>query len=342
MRQRKVFQTSTLVIILIGLATNLTRANPGMPPIADPVYSEAQQLIEIEPGRRLNLYCIGAGSPAVIFESGLADDTPVWGRVQPEVAKSMRACSYDRAGIGYSDPARRAGTSENIVDDLNRLLHRALIEPPYILVGHSYGGLNVVLYTERFPNEVAGMVLLDPALENQVQHVRRNFPTYDKTFLQPSLANERACVAAATRGFVAGTKPYVDCLPQPDPAFSDAINATRFAHALLPANQQAALSENESIMSGRSGEQLRGARCGFRDVPLIILVIPPSPHPLVPGETQRMQDAINAARRSELEALANRSSRGVLRFVSNSGHYIQYDQPSTVVDSIRKVFDQVR
>lgn len=341
MFSRRAFHNSVLVFFVLGLTAELTWAAPAVPLVADPAYSQAQQLVEIEPHRRLNLYCVGTGAPTVIFESGLAGNMSDWGRVQPDVGKATRACAYDRAGVGYSDPARRAGTSPNIVDDLHRLLHRALIGPPYILVGHSYGGLNIVLYADRYPNEVAGMVLVDPALENQVTQVRSFFPSYDKTFLQPSLQKERNCVAAATIGFVSGTKLHDDCLP-PDPAFSDAINAAHFAQALLPANQRAALSEDESLRSGRSGEQVRVARRNFHDMPLIILAIPPGPHPLVSGETQPMQDAIDAARRRELEGLALRSSKGVVRFVSNSGHYIQSDRPSTVVDSVREVLEQVR
>jgi len=342
MVERRVRRHSVLVVIFLGLSATLARAVPDPPLVADPAYAQAQQLVEVEPHRRLNLYCIGTGAPTVILDSGLTDDIPVWGRVQPDIAKQTRACTYDRAGVGFSDPARRAGTSANIVDDLHRLLHRAPIKPPYILVGHSYGGMNVVLYADRYPNEVVAMVLVDPALEGQVRHIRRNFPSYDKSFVQPTLQDQRNCVIAATAGFVLGTKPYDDCLPKPDPTFSEAISADRFVQAQSPANQQATLSEDESIKTGRSGEQLRAARRSFGNMPLIILAIPLGPQPLVPGETQAMQDAIHAARGRELEALAHRSSKGVVRFVPNSGHYIQSDQPSLVVESILEILEQVR
>jgi pimeloyl-ACP methyl ester carboxylesterase len=340
--QAPAFPNRALLLLLLWLPSEYTRAESEFPSVSDPAYSHAQQLVEIEPHRRLNLYCVGTGVPAVIFESGLADDTPVWGKVQSDVARVTRACAYDRAGIGFSDPARRSGTSANIVSDLHRLLRGAFIAPPYILVGHSYGGLNTVLYADQYPNEVAGMVLIDPTLENQTFRIRKYFPTYDKSFVRPRLQEERGCVDAATAGFVIGTRPWADCLPQPDPAFSDAINASRFAQAKLPARQRAALSEDESIMNGRSGDQLRAARRSFKDMPFIILAVPPGPHPLVPGETQAMQDAINAGRRRELELLAHRSTKGIVQFVLNSGHYIQSDQPSVVVDSIVETLRQVR
>jgi ADP-ribose pyrophosphatase YjhB (NUDIX family) len=78
----------------------------------------------------------GLGSPAVVFDSGLGDGTRVWGLIQPDIAKHTRACSYDRAGLGFSDPPIRPSTSANAVDDLHRLLHAAHVGPPYILVGH--------------------------------------------------------------------------------------------------------------------------------------------------------------------------------------------------------------
>lgn len=330
------------IALLLGLSANLARAAPDAPLVADPAYAHAEQLIEVEPHRRLNLYCIGTGSPTVVFESGLTDDIPVWGRAQPEIAKQIRACAYDRAGVGFSDPARRPGTSRNIVDDLHRLLRRASIKPPYVLVGHSYGGLSVVLYADLYPKEVEGIVLLDPALENQVRHVRENFPSYDKSFVQPTLEDQRACVVAATAGFVPGTKPYEKCLPQPVPTPSDPIKFVRFSQALSPGNQRATMSEWESLMTGRSGEQARIARRSFHDMPLIILAIPLGPQPLVPDETQAEQDAIHAARGLELEALAHRSTRGVLRFVPDTSHYIQSDQPAAVAGAIWEVLEQVR
>jgi pimeloyl-ACP methyl ester carboxylesterase len=342
MLQRKACHNSVLIVIMLGLTGDLTRAGPDVPLVADPAYTQAQQLIEIELHRHLNLYCIGTGIPTVIFESGLADDTHSWNLVQPEIAKRTRACAYDRAGVGFSDPARRAGTSANMVDDLHRLLRRASIKPPYVLVGHSYGGMSVVLYAYHYPKEVAGMVLVDPALENQVRHVRRNFPSYDKSFVQPTLQDLRDCVIAATAGFVPGTKPYEKCLPQPIPMSSDPISAVRFTQALSPAHQRATLSEFESLMTGRSGEQLRAARRSFHDMPLIILAIPLGRQLLVPDETQAQQDAIHAARGGELEALVHRSTRGVFHFVPDGGHYIQSDQPAVVVDSIREVLEQVR
>src|SRR5580692_6204902 len=113
-------------------------------------YTQARRLVPIEPDRRLNIYCTGHGTPTVIFDSGLGDSTKAWGLVQPAVSAVTRACSYDRAGLGFSDPSLWPRTSANIVNDLHRLLRAAKIKPPYILVGHSSGGMNVKLYAETY------------------------------------------------------------------------------------------------------------------------------------------------------------------------------------------------
>jgi len=87
--------------------------------------------VTVEAGRQLNLYCTGRGAPTVVFDSGLGDGTKAWGLVQSVIAAHTRACSYDRAGLGFSDPSARPGTNANSVDGLHRLLHAAGIKPPY-------------------------------------------------------------------------------------------------------------------------------------------------------------------------------------------------------------------
>jgi pimeloyl-ACP methyl ester carboxylesterase len=125
----------------------------------------AANLVDVG-GRKLHLDCTGSGSPTVIFESGLGEGYYVWSRVQPEVAKTHRACSYDRAGIGFSDPSPAPRSVASLVGDLHLLLGKSGEQPPYILVGHSLGGLLVRRYADRYPDEVAGLVLVDSAHED--------------------------------------------------------------------------------------------------------------------------------------------------------------------------------
>ena len=108
-------------------------------------------------GRKMHIDCRGEGSPAVILDAGLGDTYLSWRKVQPQIAAFTRACSYDRAGLGYSDPSPLPRTSEVIAKELHTLLQAAQIAPPYVLVGHSMGGYDVRLYASLYRDEVAGM-----------------------------------------------------------------------------------------------------------------------------------------------------------------------------------------
>ncbi len=118
-------------------------------------------------GLRLNLYCTGSGSPTVVLESGLADSLDSWRFVQPKIAKFTRVCSYDRAGYGYSEPGPMPRTSERIASELHLALRSAGEQPPYLLVGHSFGGFNVRVFNGKYPEEVAGLILVDSTQEDQ-------------------------------------------------------------------------------------------------------------------------------------------------------------------------------
>jgi pimeloyl-ACP methyl ester carboxylesterase len=120
-------------------------------------------------GRALNIFCSGAGGPPVIFESGGPGPGLEWEAFQAEVTKFTQACWYDRAGEGWSDPGPFPRTSNAIAKDLLELLNRAGVPPPYVLVGASFGGLNARVYGGLYPNEVAGMVLIDSAHEDELK-----------------------------------------------------------------------------------------------------------------------------------------------------------------------------
>jgi pimeloyl-ACP methyl ester carboxylesterase len=113
-------------------------------------------------GRALFITCIGTGSPTVVLEAGGGNSADTWAGVQPEIARSTRVCSYDRAGLGQSDPAPTGvRTVQDSVDDLHALLAAAGVSGPYVLVGHSFGGLIVRLYASQYLDDVAGLVLVD-------------------------------------------------------------------------------------------------------------------------------------------------------------------------------------
>ncbi len=117
-------------------------------------------------GHRLYLDCTGEGSPTVILDAGMGGASDSWSRIQPEIAKFTRVCSYDRANTGQSDSVPKPRTIEQIVDDLHNLLTNAKVPAPYVLVGHSFGGMNVRMYADKYPANAAGMVLVDSSLED--------------------------------------------------------------------------------------------------------------------------------------------------------------------------------
>lgn len=113
-------------------------------------------------GRSLYLECSGSGSPTVVMDAGLGNMHTTWQAVAPAVSKLARVCTYDRANLGTSDAAPKPRSSADVVADLHALLKAAAIAPPYILVGHSFGGISARLFASDYPTEVAGIVLVDP------------------------------------------------------------------------------------------------------------------------------------------------------------------------------------
>jgi pimeloyl-ACP methyl ester carboxylesterase len=126
-------------------------------------------------GRTLNIFCSGAGAPPVIFESGGPGPGLEWETFQPEAATFTRACWYDRAGEGWSDPGPFPRTSNAIAKDLHELLKQAGVPPPYVFAGASFGGLNSRVYEGLYPNEVAGMILIDSAHEDELRRAPSSF-----------------------------------------------------------------------------------------------------------------------------------------------------------------------
>jgi pimeloyl-ACP methyl ester carboxylesterase len=130
------------------------------------IYPPPGELVDVG-GHSLHLNCVGEGSPTVILESGLGAMSVDWANIQPEVSDTTRVCAYDRAGTGWSEPGPGPGDPQQIAAELHTLLANAGIDGPYVLVGHSFGGLYVRMYAYQYPNEVEGMVLVDSSHPEQ-------------------------------------------------------------------------------------------------------------------------------------------------------------------------------
>ena len=120
-------------------------------------------------GHQLHLYCTGEGTPAVILEAPATGMSVAWGWVQPEVAMHTRVCSYDRAGLGWSEAGDRPYDPQNVPVELHALLAGARVPGPYVLVGQSLGAAFVRLYATRYPDEVRAVVALDDVMPGGVQ-----------------------------------------------------------------------------------------------------------------------------------------------------------------------------
>src|SRR5260370_12095344 len=170
MKQTRIFFLLALLISTVAVSGQKGASGGSSP--ADVVYARPGKLVSVN-GFRLNLYCMGSGSPTVVFDSGWGDWAPAWSKVQPQITKWTRACSYDRAGTGFSDPGPMPRTSVRIAKELHTALHNAGIAGPYILVGSAFGGDNVRTFANLYMREVAGLVMVeadpDDLLPKQMQ-----------------------------------------------------------------------------------------------------------------------------------------------------------------------------
>lgn len=148
------------VAIVIGLGQS--RPSHAQPNLS--AYAQPQTLVTLAGGRKINLVCEGKGSPTVILTAGAGDWSASWNAVLPLVARTTRVCAWDRPGFGYSDASSETQSADNLAQDLAAALTAANVAAPYVLVGHSAGSFETLVFADSHPSEVAGMVLVDPSL----------------------------------------------------------------------------------------------------------------------------------------------------------------------------------
>jgi pimeloyl-ACP methyl ester carboxylesterase len=291
-------------------------------------------------GFRLHLHCTGARSPAIVLDAALGASSLSWSLVQPELAKWSRVCSYDRAGFGWSDAGPMPRTAGRIADELRTLLDRGGVRPPFLLVGHSFGGLVVQIFAQRFRSETAGMVLVDPAhAEDWVRPAPKEQVLIDRgvrlcrygviaariglarlvTMLVRSgqLTVARGLVKAASRGALSQQD---EAILAPMWKLPPDVRAP-LAHVWSKPRFFQALGSQIGSISVSAAQVLEATAGGFGDLPLITI------SSTNPGDYRvRQQDA-----------LAARSTRGRHIRASNSGHWIPLDQPEVVIDAVKEI-----
>jgi len=275
------------------------------------------QLVDVG-GRKMHIDCAGQGMPVVIFESGLGDSFLSWRKVQPEVAKFTRTCSYDRAGIGYSETSSGPRTSRVFAEQLHALLQAASVSPPYILVGHSMGGYDVRLFASRFRGEVAGMVLVDASHPDQENRFPPELKAMEGSWLRDA-------------EFVAYTMPFG--LPR----LMDLCDDDPVLRA-AECNFQTAFENMAEIKSFPRSAAETAATGSLGDMPLAVLSHDPDrPSADLPPDVAKVTN--DAWEKMQVE-LSHLSTRGTETIVKGSSHYIQIDRPEAVVAAIKNVYGQ--
>jgi pimeloyl-ACP methyl ester carboxylesterase len=284
-------------------------------------------------GQRLHVVCAGTGPPAVLFESGIAASSLSWTHVQPRVAAFARTCAYDRAGLGWSGPLRTPRSVDRMIVELRAVLRRAAPPEPVVLVGHSFGCFLILAYALQCPDDVAGLVLLDPPTE--WQHARGTRARLLWGGIQLSRVGgllARVGIVRASLALLTGGAPGVP---------------RAFVRVFGPA-------------AARTVEHLVGE----------VRKLPPEVHPVVQAlwcqpkcframaeHLAALQETADAASRvstladipvaivsagdqppaviAQHQQLARLSSRRRHVVAAKSGHWIQFDQPDLVVDVVR-------
>jgi pimeloyl-ACP methyl ester carboxylesterase len=336
---------ATLVVPVIAASTSGQNET-----VSSSEYVQPQRLVAVDGSRRINLFCLGKGIPVVILDAGTGGSTASWRDVQARIAQTTTACSYDRAGYGFSDPATRTSDAVDAVADLHRLIGRAELPVPVVLVGHSNGGIYASLYTRTYPDEVAGVVLVDPGFAGQQHFERYGLPSAKVAALVAAnaryIADARACVAEARAGELKrGDSAKSSCLDNPnnpDPVLHAAFNREEAQAAF----HEARLSEFENTFGAASGENANDREAYFEanqfgNKPLIVLTAAHYPAPAA-GFNDDEQTRYYAFWKRAHDAIADLSSDGQSVVIPDSGHFIQRDQPALLVRYVDEVVAKVR
>jgi pimeloyl-ACP methyl ester carboxylesterase len=284
-------------------------------------------------GRTLNISCSGTGTPTVVFESG--GDAPglSWAPLQKEVAKLTKACWYDRAGIGWSDAGPYPRTSTAISRDLHALLKNAGVAPPYLLAGASFGGLNSRVYAGLFPGEVAGLVFIDSAHEDESVRAPRFY-----------LARTAPRLLWRPLDFLLRTASFVGLVRLMESSSGQNKDSSQMsAEEMIAALRARPTSVVNNITTGIVlPESYAEARvvASLGDIPLVVLTAG-QPFDFGDPELNRQAQAYQQVWIHEMQAgLARASSCGRQVVVSNATHATIPDE--VVVDAIREVLGQAR
>jgi pimeloyl-ACP methyl ester carboxylesterase len=284
----------------------------GLPALAaaPPTFEPAGRLVRTGEDV-LHVVCTGQGAPTIVLEAGAGGNYLEWSLVQPEIAHTNRVCSYDRAGIGWSRASTRPRTIDNIDDELHRTIAAADIARPFVLIGHSFGGLTALHYARRYPAEIAGLILLDPTHPDQF----RRFNAIGVTLPEAHVAVLRTPLAASIYG-----------LPT-------RLHGLAIHLASAPTARRSTIDEMTSMPTGADAVREEG----YPRVPARIIIHGNREWDRLYPDG-RMEDAW-----ADMQAELARNLGAPLPIsAASSGHQIALDRPDLVVGTLRDLIRSAR
>ena len=263
-------------------------------------------------GYRLHLYCTGTGAPTVVLDHGLSNSYAAWHMVQPELAKFTRVCSFDRAGNGWSDRSPKPRLTSVMAEELNLLLLRSGEQPPFVLVGHSAGVLDVIYYARQYRDKAAGLVLVDGAHPQQ-------------SFVLP--LREKISIRLLQWTAMFGLPRWRGWCEEGD----ERLRSLRRGFACDPRVLQTEYDERTAL-ADEANQKYELQSLG--DLPVIVISRDPASTPESQGsdsQWERMQ--------KDMLRLSSNSTRII---ATGSGHAVNLERPDVVVRAIHEVVEQVQ
>jgi pimeloyl-ACP methyl ester carboxylesterase len=314
-----------------------------------PAYPPPGQLVDVG-GYRLHLNCTGKSGPTVVLIAGAGDFSFDWGLVQPDLSGFTRVCSYDRAGIAWSEPGPTPRTMRQDAAELHTLLKAARVEGSYVLVGHSIGGLIARVYAEQYADDVAGMVLIDPTHEDttlmyqgKLVRVREGAKEVTIPAVQTLRSSPPKPPAAEDMEQFEGNQKIFGA-PKTEPPFDKLPASTQAMRLWFRSQPPRAARKPDFWAEELQAMYVARAKAPHQlgDKPLVVLLAGPGDGNAPPGISADDWKQLQEEKRQQKVGLANLSRNSKLIGAEKSGHHIQLDQPHIVTDAVRLVVDAVR
>jgi pimeloyl-ACP methyl ester carboxylesterase len=296
------------VALLFGLSALacVKSASPRIPASTASVPSDVDTSFDVG-GHRLSLECAGKGSPAIILQNGQGVDKRSWNAVWPALSQASRVCRYDRAGTGGSTTGPYPTSAGHIIDELHSLLAEARVSPPYLLVGHSFGGLAARMYAMKFRRDVSALLLIESASE-----------FYDRSFDSTHINVDTFANAEERREFL------------------DLADELQY-FGRHPATSSEGI--DWALSYKQLGELPRGT---LTTLPLYVLSAQDRRWTSPPIFARDVRERIAAIWAFAQDSLAALSPRSTHVFAERAGHFVQQDRPDLVIDAVQALLTSAR